>query len=265
MTISEESPEITLSTLSGTGAKIVLTTYAKGQNYVVDGIKVISGGSGYNDVTCVDSAGDLEGRITFSLDYQGGLFADPRRVLNAAKVMVKVVVRTDKISEDFGTDQTTFTRYGLLRDVEAVNDTANFIAGSQTNRDQKETFSNLHKIRITKKGSGPTITSSAFVINNDLTNKTDASASEITNIARLQTSKSTSLKTLSTNRVSSFTATSSTQGEIEIISTKDVLLSPETLLEIILIFPRNMILPVSYHLRQLKSLQEKWFPQTQLI
>lgn len=221
LTISEESPEITLSSLSGTGAKIVLTTYAKGQSYVVDGIKVVSGGSGYNDVICVDSAGDLEDRITFSLDYQGGLFADPRRVLNAAKVMVKVVVRTDKISENFGTDQTTFKRYGLLRDVEAVNDTANFIAGSQTNRDQLETFSNLHKIRIANKGGGPSIATDAFSLNDDLTNKTDTSSANLTKIASLQTSKSKSLKTTATSRVASFSAISGSAADIEIISTKD--------------------------------------------
>ena len=135
--------------------------------------------------------------------------------------MVKVVVRTDKISENFGTDQTTFTRYGLLRDVEAVNDTANFIAGSQTNRDQLETFSNVHKIRIGNKGGGPSIASDAFSLNDDLANKTDTSSANLTKIASLRTSKNKSLKTTATSRVASFNALSGTQGDVEIISTKD--------------------------------------------
>lgn len=188
-TISTSNPEITLSSLSGTDATVILTTYKKDGSHVVDGIRVVNKGSGYRDLTCVSTPGDLQSRVTFSLDYQGGLFADPRRLLGAAKVMIKSIVRVDQIPTNANTNQTIFKRYGIIRDVKVKNDTSSYIAGSKTNTDQAETFSNVHKFKVSPGSSSFSFASGSetFSRSSKFTNVTNESTGKISSIGSIPT------------------------------------------------------------------------------
>lgn len=148
LTTTTKNPTVNLGSLSGTGAVVQLTTYKSGSNFVIDGIRLVSRGSGYRDVSITSVTNNLENRIRFNLDYQGGLFADPRRLLNATRVIIKVGIRTDRLADDFGTNQVTFRRYGIIRDVQSKGQTTNFTAGTDTSSGQLQRFSNVTKIKI---------------------------------------------------------------------------------------------------------------------
>ena len=203
LTISTENPKIVLSSQSGTGAVVELTTYKKGQNHVVDGIRLVNSGSGYRDISASSADAGLQNRITFSLDYPGGLFSDPRRLLNATKVMIKVVLRADRISTDANTNQSSFTRYGLFRDVEVNNENSSYIAGSGTNRNQVEIFSNRYKLRLSPIstnfdfGSSPSFVENAGLI--DVTKSTQSLTDIVT--------ATPGTKTINTANILSYTAT----------------------------------------------------------
>ena len=227
LTISLENPKIVLSSQTGENAVAQLTTYKKGQSYVVDGIRLVSGGSGYRDVTCASAEANLQSRITFSLDYQGGLFADPRRLLGATKVMIKVVIRADRISTDANTDQSTFTRYGLFRDVEVNNESSSFIAGSGTNRNETEIFTNKFKVTLKEL---PVLSASTFSF--DEANPTIPTASKISN-SSLETTEQSSLVSLGaatkeSSKIISYGPVTgvSSKAKIETITGKDLSVKP---------------------------------------
>ena len=149
LTTTTKDPVVEISSSSGENAVVQLTTYKSGSNYVIDGIEVITKGSGYRDASILSVTNSLENRIRINLDYQDGLFADPRRLLNATRVMVRVGIRTDRLADDFGTNQVTFRRYGIIRDVQSQGQTTNFQAGSDTGTGQIQRFSNVKKINVT--------------------------------------------------------------------------------------------------------------------
>lgn len=149
LTTTTKNPVVEISSSSGENAVVQLTTYKSGSSFVIDGISLVNGGSGYRDASILSVTNSLENRIRINLDYQEGLFADPRRLLNATRVMVKVGIRTDRLADDFGTNQVTFRRYGIIRDVQSQGQTTNFQAGSDTGSGQIQRFSNVKKINVT--------------------------------------------------------------------------------------------------------------------
>ena len=203
LTITTENPVLTLSSQTGEGAEVRLTTYKKGQNYVVDGIQLRSAGRDYRDISIVGAPiENLGNRITFALDYQGGLFADPRRLIGATKVMIKVVVRADQISDTADTSQSTFTRYGLFRDVKTNRGGAEIIAGSGTNRNESEVFTNKFKITLKQL---PTLGSDLFVFGDNPTIAKSTSISNVTKSTKAQSNLTqTGAKTKESSKVTFF-------------------------------------------------------------
>ena len=167
LTTTTKNPVVEISSSSGENAVVQLTTYKSGSSFVIDGISLVNGGSGYRDASVLSVTNSLENRIGINLDYQDGLFADPRRLLNATRVMVRVGIRTDRLADDFGTNQITFRRYGIIRDVQTQGQTTNFQAGSDTGSGQVQRFSNVKKINVTSAsaisfGATPTFNISDF-------------------------------------------------------------------------------------------------------
>ena len=146
--VSVENPPITISSLSGAGASARFLTFKRGQDNIIYGVELASKGKGYRDVAFNDVTNNLGSRLKVSLDYNDGVFANPRKILNGNRVMIKVNVRTDKIANTFGTDQTTFNRYGIIRDVRVAGQDSEYIAGSLQNTDEIATFSNVTKVTV---------------------------------------------------------------------------------------------------------------------
>tara|TARA_Y100001972_G_scaffold127512_1_gene184536 strand:- start:1908 stop:3779 length:1872 start_codon:yes stop_codon:yes gene_type:complete len=149
--VSVENPPITISSLSGAGASARFLTFKKGQDNIIYGVELLSRGKGYRDVVFNNVTNNLSSRLKVSIDYNDGVFANPRRILNGNRVMIKVNVRTDKIANTFGTDQTTFNRYGIIRDVKVAGQNSEYIAGTLQNTDEIATFSNVTKITVKPK------------------------------------------------------------------------------------------------------------------
>ena len=167
LTTTTKNPVVELSSSSGENAVVQLTTYKSGSSFVIDGIRLVGRGSGYRDASVLSVTNNLENRIRINLDYQDGLFADPRRLLNATRVMVRVGIRTDRLADEFGTNQVTFRRYGIIRDVQTQGQTTNFQAGSDTGSGQVQRFSNVKKVNVTSPsaisfGATPTFRISDF-------------------------------------------------------------------------------------------------------
>jgi hypothetical protein len=146
--VSIENPSITISSLSGAGASARFLTFKKGQDHIIYGVELLSRGKGYRDVVFNNVTNNLGSRLKVSIDYNDGVFANPRRILNGNRVMIKVNVRTDKIADTFGTNQTTFNRYGIIRDVKVAGQNSEYIAGTLQNTDEIATFSNVTKITV---------------------------------------------------------------------------------------------------------------------
>ena len=226
LTVTEKDPVVIIGSLTGRGASVRLTTYKKGSNYVVDGIRLIDGGTNYRDAVVTDVPNNLTSRITFNFDYRGGLFADPRRLLNATRVMVKVTLREDQIADTFSTDQTTFTRYGLIKDVVSSGNDTNFIAGSDTNPGQTQTFSNIKRVQVSSTSAiAPTAATALLRVGEGVTDKSKLSDKEF-NILRANARALTD----KTSKISSFNVLGSKAARIEAIATKDA--SNNKLLEI---------------------------------
>ena len=157
-------PSIEINSSTGTGGIINLTTKNAGfsagsELYVIDGVELTSSGTGYRDITLSEIPDALTNRLKVSLDYYGGLAANPARVLNATKFMISVTLRTDQIASTSGSDQSAFNRYGLIRDVLSIGTTSSgatalFKTGSEANTNEPKVISNITKI-TTSKGSSP--------------------------------------------------------------------------------------------------------------
>ena len=127
--------------------------------YVIDGVELTSPGTGYRDITLSEIPDALTNKLKVSLDYYGGLAANPARVLNATKFMISVTLRTDQIASTSNSDQSEFNRYGLIRDVLSIGTTSSgatalFKTGSEANTNEPKVISNVTKI-TTSKGSSP--------------------------------------------------------------------------------------------------------------
>jgi hypothetical protein len=190
LTTTTESPIVTVSSSTGTGASIRLTTRNSGvvdgvQQYVITGITLASAGSGYRDINIVSVSNSLSSRIKINLDYVGGLGANPRHALGATKFMIAAAIRSDKLSTEAGTLQSTFTRHGLIRDVLVRASTqsglsAEYVAGSNANRDEEKILSNLTKLELQAGLSSFRFTSGSetFARGDLLTNSTTLTTTE---------------------------------------------------------------------------------------
>ena len=187
------SPIIGVNSRTGTGGNIRLTTEAAGFSagnplYVINGIELKTSGTKYRDVTLSDVPSVLDGRLGVNLDYPGGLFANPARALNATKFMISVTLRTDTLPTNASTSQTTFTRYGLMRDVLSVGTassgvTHTFKTGSEANTDEPKIVSNITKITLDQGTHfvAPSITQ--FSVGSDIVDTTTTSVADVSEVS----------------------------------------------------------------------------------
>lgn len=187
------SPIIGVNSRTGTGGDIRLTTEAAGfsagnQLYVINGIELKTAGKSYRDVTLSDVPSVLTDKINVQLDYPGGLFANPARALNAVKFMISVTLRTDTLKSTASTDQTTFKRYGLIRDVLSVGAdssgiTHTFKTGSDANTDEPKLVSNLTKMTLAQGTNFAPPSTAQFAIDTDVFDATTTSSADTSKVS----------------------------------------------------------------------------------
>ena len=218
-------PLIEVNSSTGTGGIINLTTKNAGfsagsELYVIDGVELTSPGTGYRDITLSEIPDALTNRLKVSLDYYGGLAANPARVLNATKFMISVTLRTDQIASTSGSDQSSFNRYGLIRDVLSIGTTSSgatalFKTGSEANTNEPKVISNITKITADK-GSAPSFSfadaTATFPSGVSVVDATRVSKADLTRVSTVKNVKSAS------KVVNSKQGASATQAIIEVIS-----------------------------------------------
>lgn len=164
--ISAENPELTISSNTGTGASIILRTYMgnDGNNYV-NGIQVVSGGSGYKDISLsltsatllgTMSADDLISNIKVNLDEIDGLGFDPMKVLNVQHTMIDVKVDKQTLMTSDVSIPTAINFYSLIQNPKYGNNSDfEYIAGTTENKYQSTLYRTTTKVVVALDGKEP--------------------------------------------------------------------------------------------------------------
>lgn len=124
-TISVDSPVVSFSTISGTGASARIITQPITNGYLVTGIELISRGSGYNvgDAVPVITGAEtsvLNSKIQVNICPED--FPEiPHVMLNNMKTSIRVNIDNDFIKNGANSNITQFTKFGLLKNVKDID------------------------------------------------------------------------------------------------------------------------------------------------
>lgn len=144
LSISTDNPELTIQSNTGSGAAIRLKTFRSAINnkIYVNGIEIISRGSGYKDIklslTSASMLGSLSANslvslITVNLDEIDGLGFDPMLVLNAKHSMIDVRVDKPTIETANISIPSTINFYTLIQNPKYDNE-IDVVAGTTENK-----------------------------------------------------------------------------------------------------------------------------------
>ena len=141
--VTVENPEVIITSATGTGASVRLITYRDiNGNIVVDGIELVSGGSGYYDyaltIPSISNASTFLNVIETNIEPIDGFANSTRKLLNTTQVAFKVEFDSNDVV-DAGVKQTTFTTYGLLKNPQTTSDV---VFGSDLNKNEKKITKN---------------------------------------------------------------------------------------------------------------------------
>jgi hypothetical protein len=145
--ITIENPEIVITSATGTGASARLITYRdSNRNIVVDGIELVSGGSGYYDysltIPSITNASTFINRTETNIEPLDGFASSTRKLLNATQLAFRVEFDSNDVL-DAGVEQKTFTTYGLLKNPQTTSDV---VFGSDLNKNEKKLEKNIIRL-----------------------------------------------------------------------------------------------------------------------
>jgi len=151
------NPEATITSNSGSGGRIRMTTYIDSLgNYVVNGLEILARGSGYKDITLSFNGDDLGGfiqpnnlpsAITVNLDTMDGLAFDPITVLNAQHVMIDARLEKQTIDAAGIGIPDVINFFGLVENPVGISGAASVISGSNLNKKRDVIFRTTTKIQ----------------------------------------------------------------------------------------------------------------------
>ena len=151
------NPEATITSNSGSGGRIRMTTYIDSLgNYVVSGLEILARGSGYKDITLSFGEGDLgesidpdtlPPAITINLDTMDGLAFDPITVLNAQHVMIDARLEKQTIDAAGIGIPDVINFFGLVENPVGISGAASVISGSNLNKKRDVIFRTTTKIQ----------------------------------------------------------------------------------------------------------------------
>jgi len=153
---SIENPEFTVTSNSGTGARIRLKTSMVNNQNVISGIEVIEPGSGYKDITLTMDESYIEitssmltSVVDVNLDTIDGLGFDPVDVLGCQHVMIDARVEKKTIEESGILLPTSLNFFGLIQNPSStVSDNA-ITSGSNQNKKVDVIYRTTIKTKVT--------------------------------------------------------------------------------------------------------------------
>lgn len=139
--ITVENPELTVTSNTGSGARIRLKTKILNNKYVIDGIELLDPGQGYKDITIsIDASylamdlAMLKSAISINLDTIDGLGFDPVDALGCQHVMIDARLEK-KLIEDSGIlVPTKLNFFGLIQNPTSTVGTNNITSASDKNK-----------------------------------------------------------------------------------------------------------------------------------
>ena len=135
------NPEFTVSSNTGTGARIRLKTAIFQNSYIINGIEVIESGSNYKDITLTLSSSAvtidptlITSVVSVNIDTVDGLGFDPVDILNAEHAMVDTRIEKKTIEDSTITLPDKLNFFGLIQNPSSTINTNNIISGSDKNK-----------------------------------------------------------------------------------------------------------------------------------
>lgn len=148
LVVSQANPEISISSSTGTNARLIFTTYKNlnGEN-IINGVSLISNGENYRDYSLSISetlfpymsyteVESLLASIEVNVDILDGLNFDPVSALDAENIMFDIRIETNVLKQNSLSVPAKINFYGLIENpVEYLNDGSEIVAGSQYGKD----------------------------------------------------------------------------------------------------------------------------------
>jgi hypothetical protein len=134
---------LTITSNTGSGGRIRLLTSIIENNYVIDGIEIISVGSGYRDITVSLANGILSdaldesvlaAAIDVNLDTIDGLGLDPVNVLGSQHVMIDARLEKQDIESAGILLPESVNFFGLVENPIGISTSTSVITGSDLNK-----------------------------------------------------------------------------------------------------------------------------------
>lgn len=136
-----QNPEFTITSNTGTEARIRLRTNIYGDNYIITGIEVLNPGHGYKDITLAMNqsyiamdANMLTSVINVNLDTVDGLGFDPIDVLGCQHVMIDARLEKKTIEDSGILLPTKLNFFGLMQNPTSTVGTNNITSASNKNK-----------------------------------------------------------------------------------------------------------------------------------
>jgi len=139
--VNVSNPEFTITSNSGSGARIRLTTYTNiDSKYIINGIEILSNGSNYTDIVLDISSSVFESNIKtqllssieINLDIIDGLNVDPYDVLECKNFMIDGRLETQELAQTQVDFPSEINLYGLVSNPLEITSTGEYIvSGSE--------------------------------------------------------------------------------------------------------------------------------------
>lgn len=148
LVVDRPNPEITISSSSGSEAKLIFTTHINvdGEN-IINGLSLISNGKNYkNPILSIDysyfpymtstQVDSLISSIELNVDNLDGLNFDPVSALSSENIMFDIRIETNVLKQQNVQIPKKINFYALVENpVELINDEIEIVAGSQYGKD----------------------------------------------------------------------------------------------------------------------------------
>jgi hypothetical protein len=137
-----ENPELTITSNTGSGASIRLLTSIFEDSYIIDGIELLSRGSGYKDINLSLNNSYLTGlsgsslvdKIIVNLDKIDHIGFDPLAILNSEHVMIDARIEKQNLIDSGIGVPTSINFFGLVENPIGLSGSTQVISGSNVNK-----------------------------------------------------------------------------------------------------------------------------------
>lgn len=161
LTMTVENPELIIASNTGSGAVIRLLTTIINDQYVLDGIEVVSRGSGYKDIVLSSddtyfpylSADPIIDKISVNLDKIDHIGFDPLTVLNSQHVMIDARIEKQNLVDSGIILPTNVNFFGLLENPLGISGSTEVVSGTNVNKKLDYIYRTSIKVEVSVAGS----------------------------------------------------------------------------------------------------------------